>query len=128
MNIKITDNSSLDDLINRQSVFRLWPSSDEINFNLAEFSHEKNRYWQEKLNRYHDSCGCPQSAAFIMVAMIVFVLYLIIRPSGFSIKWSDVGLGVLVFILSGIVGKIFGIFIGKIKLIKTVKMIKKELN
>ena len=128
MSIVLDNITSLDRLLSGDGSIQKKLMQGELKLNFAELSAEETKYWNNRLNRYYSSCGCPQGATAIILTMICFISYLFFRHSGFYITWLTCVQALGLFIISGAIGKIIGLELGKKKFRKNILELKSVLQ
>lgn len=75
------------------------------------------RVWETRLNRHYGACGCGTSAAFLCIALCVSVVVLAGRPGGLlAAGAADLGLAALAVLAFGVVGKLLGMAVARVRL------------
>ncbi len=96
------------------SVWRLFPSrrAPQVLIDPQAASAERVRAWEAQLSRLQSTCGCDQGAAGLVVGLIGYALFLLLRSGGWGHLGRTellLGLGVLAATTSG--GKFLGLWL-----------------
>jgi hypothetical protein len=87
------------------------------------------RAWETRLNRHYVACGCGMSAAFLFVALCVCVLVLAGRPGGLlAVSVADLGLAALAVLAAGVVGKLVGMAVARVRLHLAIRSLWRRLQ
>lgn len=87
------------------------------------------RAWEKRLNRHYGTCGCGTSAAFLSVALCGSLFVLATRPGGLLAAGAgDLGLAAIVVLSAGIVGKLVGMAVARVRLHITLRALRRRLQ
>lgn len=87
------------------------------------------RTWETRLNRHYGTCGCGTSAAFLSVALCGSVFVLATQPRGLLAAGAgDLGLAAIVVLSAGIVGKLVGMAMARVRLHLTIRALRRRLQ
>jgi len=81
-------------------------------------------YFQSKINRYYNDCGCSIGALFILLSTPTYVIYTCFFSNYNWVISTKLGVGMFVFLGSAIIGKLIGIYYSRLQLKKTIRHIK----
>lgn len=125
--IKIYDISQLEEIAAWRMLTRrmLTPRPPAIKLELAGLLKEDLTQWQLLINRQFSACGCTEGAILLMVAACGYVMYFIFfRGEYSSIGWSVIGSGIGISCIAAIFGKLAGLVLSQIKLVRHVRRLK----
>ena len=93
--------------------------SQKINAILFSLRENEREYYLGKFNNYNNECGCSMGGVFSIVTLIGYVVFSFFFLELYSINaiLKHVLSGFIITIIAGIVGKLIGIGIAKIKII-----------
>ena len=77
-----------------------------VTLRLPGISIASARYWEARLNKELEECGCSEGARFLTGALLVFGVYAAYRG---ELNWRLVGIGVGLSIGFAMLGKIWGL-------------------
>jgi len=84
--------------------------ASKSSFRIAGLPPEETQRWQNKLNDLQSECGCAMGAVFLLLSGVVYVAYLVARPSSAPRSWwIDLGVGFLAVLFGALLGKALGI-------------------
>lgn len=86
---------------------------------------ERRQRWEGQLNRAYFACGCPQSAAAMLLALLAYVVVIAIAQP-FGSVWAYVGWGLAVTIAGAVLGKMIGLYAANRRLQEVTDSIRKE--
>jgi hypothetical protein len=90
-------------------------------------SKDKKETWERDINRNLRACGCAESSAFILSALVGYGLYLLWRWSaGGQLGWRHLGWGVLVLVVAALIGKGLGLLRAESRYRELVQRIARE--
>ena len=96
--------------------FRPRPFS-QIFLRLQGIEPERRSKLEKELNFHYAACGCETGAIFVLISLVLFGAYLLLRPGGLpAIQWMDTAWGFGFFFLAGLVGKGAGLAASYFKL------------
>ena len=107
---------------------RIIPGEEKIRLNIAGFTEKHKKRWESKINTYYSACGCEEGSVSIFVGVLLYVVYLILRNADSPIGWTDLLSVFVLVLLSGAVGKLYGLYHGKVQLNKTIDMMVKSIQ
>ena len=84
--------------------------------------HPERKRWEDKLNRYYDTCGCNEGAAGLIIGLLsgsAWAGYSYFK--GISGGGVAVGIAFSIAIVGAIIGKLFGRFRANEKLKQTIR-------
>lgn len=100
-----------------------------IVIDLPELTIEENQFYSKRINKYYFACGCDTGTYFMvgafLLSLMLFFFNLILVEMGLF-KWIIYSL--ILILLSAIVGKLVGLTFSKIKLYKTIKLLKNKIS
>lgn len=89
---------------------------------------EEAAQWRRQLEGLAADCGCAVGAVVTVAATALYSILVALNPGiGFGSTWANIGVGILVFILSAGVGKSSGILRARRKLDKLVLKLTERL-
>lgn len=86
---------------------------------------ERRKRWEGELNRAYFACGCPQSAAAMLLAFLAYVVIIAIAQP-FGSVWAYVGWGVAVTVAGAVLGKFVGLYAANRRLQEVTDSVRKE--
>jgi hypothetical protein len=122
---KITDPSELDSL----DSWRVGPPAQttQLQLKVNGAAAEKVRAWERQLTRHQSPCGCEQGAVGLLVGVVGYLFYLVLRPGGWAhAGWRELWTGCVVVGITASVGKLLGILLGRRKLRRLIREIRAE--
>lgn len=106
----------VEDLLENKPIGPLF-SKEMIRFEIPGMSEKENDSWQVRLNAYKNDCGCSTGAAFCCIALIVVIVLVCITAfsSPITSTLKVVAFGMVAIFLIGLVGKMLGLFIARLR-------------
>jgi hypothetical protein len=103
----ITTSQELAQIARLRNVFMHTPP---LRLQVAGLRHDELIFWQNRINKRLSACGCAEGAAFFLVSVGLYVVWLRAfgQPAGW-LMWSTAGLGVLIAGTTALMGKLIGI-------------------
>ena len=88
---------------------------------------EQLRLWERELTRLQSPCGCEEGARGLLVGVVGYLLYLVLRPGGWGNPgWRELWIGCGVVFVTASVGKVLGIVMGRRKLRRLIRQVRAE--
>jgi hypothetical protein len=111
------------------TVWRLMPSlgPGRVLIDAEAASADRVRSWERQLSRLQTACGCEQGALGLLVGVIGYMLFLLLRSGGWghpARKEFLIGLGVVV--ATTCVGKLLGLWLAQRRLDRVIKEIQSQ--
>jgi hypothetical protein len=120
--ILIQTREDLYSLLSRHIVHLVPQHTRRISLRLAALTQEQNDQWSKKIHAAYFACGCSEGAIFLMFSMIAFIIYLFLHWQ-VGIHFHQIIIGLVFVFFSSMFGKIFGLFLAKVRLRIAVKKI-----
>lgn len=122
--IIITETSDLEHLLSRDGFYR-----GKIKIQHRELNNEDLVFWQTKLNSFGNECGCSMGMKLMLIfegtyLVIIFLWSHLMQVSNVTL----ILIGLLVFILSTLIGKLLGLTIAKLNFKTAVRQLHSLLN
>ena len=127
MDIQINNIEELQHLRTRATP-KLVPGGGRIKLNIAGFTEKHRLRWENRINTYYSACGCFEGSVSILVGVMLYVAYLLLRNAASPLGWVDLISVFVLVLLAGAFGKLYGLYQGKIKLKKTIDVLVKSLQ
>ena len=75
------------------------------------------KYYQQTILKYRNACGCGSGAAFFLLALAGYLIFLFNQAGSLKQQIPELTLyGILIVFIAGFVGKVLGLVAAKIKL------------
>lgn len=111
------------------TVWRLipWFAPSRVEIDAQRLSAERVHAWEKELRTLQSACGCDQGAVAMMVGVVSYALYLVLRSGG----WGHPGrrefwIGVAVVAVTSSVGKFLGLWLAQRKLDLVIREIQSQ--
>lgn len=126
--IRITKSYELTELILNQPIW-LIPKDGKIELSIDHLPSEENSQWEYKLNKHYFDCGCNKGAIGVIVAIVIYLIYLFFSSDlEYLFQWSTLIYLLLAGIIGGSIGKIFGLLNARLQFRKTIRSLLIILN
>jgi hypothetical protein len=99
------------------SVFKRYT---RVNLNLEGMDADKQKTYEEKINRFYGACGCGEGKFFVLLGFLTFIGYSYSKSS-LQFTWLNAGKGFLFCLAGAAVGKLFGLYRAHLKLRKVIR-------
>jgi hypothetical protein len=109
--------------------WRVTPSRTraQLHLDIKGVSRERIKLWERELMRHQNPCGCEQGAGGLLVGIISYLLYLLLRPGGWGHPgWFEVCIGCGVILVTTSVGKGLGILLSRRRIRQIVREMQTE--
>jgi hypothetical protein len=109
--------------------WRLAPprTREPVHLEARSASPERVRSWEAQLTRHQSPCGCDQGALGLVVGVVGYLLFLVLRPGGWGDPgWHEFLLGCAVALVTTSVGKLIGVLAARHKLRRVIREIQSE--
>lgn len=99
--------------------------TQKIKLEISQLDTNENAIYEKKINRWFYACGCESGAIFCSVAMIIYSIFSLFNTHTWT--WSLVKNGIVILFLSGLAGKLVGLFLARLQLNTTIKDLSNKL-
>lgn len=107
---------------------RLLPWNTQIELGFDGLSEAENLYYQTRLNKFLNSCGCTSGAIFATLCGGLYLLYLVLNIPVAEIRLRSLLTILAIFFAGGIIGKVFGLIYSHVKLKLLIHQLSKRLT
>lgn len=94
----------------------LLPGNTLIELNFDRINEAENRYYQNRVNKVLNSCGCTSGAVFATLCGCCYLLYLFFYLPQSAMNIGSIAVLMAIFFGGGIVGKFIGLLYSHLKL------------
>lgn len=103
-------------------------SAEEASIILQIEGLDNSKDWEERINKDYSDCGCKIGAISVITSLIAYVMYMVLvgKTSYADINQADITMGIAIFVLSIILGKLAGLLNARIKLKRSIRTLIKQ--
>ena len=118
----IDSEQKIDLLLNHKANF------DSLELNLSRLSDEENEQWTKILMKDYNPCGCTMGGKFVLSSLAISTIYLVFQFQHlFTEPLKIFGQIILFVFVMGLVGKLLGILMSKLRFRNNVEQLKAKL-
>ena len=101
---------------------------DSFELNLPGQSEEENEQWTKILMKDYNPCGCTMGGKFVLSSLAISTIYLVFQFQNlFTYPLKIFGQIILFVFVMGLVGKLIGIFMSKLKFRNNMEQLRTKL-
>jgi len=82
--------------------------------------------WKQRLERYRGDCGCRVGSLIMLSVTGAWIFYSFLSPAAGRYWQRSIWMGLLVLLVSGLVGKLIGLALARVRFNLTVRNLRKR--
>jgi len=125
--IIVNGRKDLEELLEKRRVLFARSPRVDIHLEFLGAYPQRRRYYEKRLSMLYTDCGCSWGAALILIFISAYISSMIIGITG-PLGPVSFLLGILLFVFSAVLGKIFGLLLARHRFKRTISNIYKELG